>query len=165
MFAASDIYKDAIINVESSQWADGEQLDPVRLMTHGQLSYEKSKDVWNVSYDESDATGMRGTKTRVSLFSNGRVVLSRTGSVEMELEFIKGDQRVEAKSTPYGPVRFSVLTHEVKGRMTEEGGAIELGYSLGFDNRHTISTRLQLEVTAHPEAVGGPGEQGLVKGN
>ena len=165
MFAASDIYKDAIINVESSQWADGEQLDPVRLMTHGQLSYEKSKDVWNVSYDESDATGMRGTKTRVSLFSNGRVVLSRTGSVEMELEFIKGDQRVEAKSTPYGPVRFSVLTHEVKGRMTEEGGAIELGYSLGFDNRHTISTRLQLEVTAHPETAGGPGEQGLVKGN
>lgn len=165
MFTSSDIYKDAIINLESSQWADGEQLDPVRLMTHGQLSYEKNQDVWNVSYDESDATGMRGTKTRVSLFPNGRVILSRTGSVEMELEFVKGDQRIEAKSTPYGPVRFSVLTHEVKGRMTEEGGAIELGYSLGFDNRHTISTRLQLEVTANPGTDAGPAVEGLVPGN
>ncbi len=165
MFTSSDIYKDAIINLESSQWADGEQLDPVRLMTHGQLSYEKNQDVWNVSYDESDATGMRGTKTRVSLFPNGRVILSRTGSVEMELEFVKGDQRIEAKSTPYGPVRFSVLTHEVKGRMTEEGGAIELGYSLGFDNRHTISTRLQLEVTANPGTDVGPAVEGLVPGN
>lgn len=165
MFTSSDIYKDAIINLESSQWADGEQLDPVRLMTHGQLSYEKNQDVWNVSYDESDATGMRGTKTRVSLFPNGRVILSRTGSVEMELEFVKGDQRIEAKSTPYGPVRFSVLTHEVKGRMTEEGGAIELGYSLGFDNRHTISTRLQLEVTANPRTDAGPAVEGLVPGN
>ncbi len=149
MFKAQDIYKDAIIKMESSQWADGEQLDPVRLMTHGQLSYENRDNVWNISYDESDATGMRGTKTRVSLFPNGRVVLRRTGSVEMELEFVKGDQRIEAKSTPYGPVRFSILTHEAKGNMTEEGGAIELGYSLGFDNRHTISTKLALEVTAN----------------
>lgn len=148
MFANPDIHKDALIRLESSQWAGGQQLDPVRLMTRGQLSYEKNKDVWNISYDESDATGMRGTRTQVSLFPNGRVVLSRTGSVEMELEFVKGDQRVEAKSTPYGPVRFSVLTHEVKGSLNEEGGAIELGYSLGFDNRHTISTKLQLEVTA-----------------
>ena len=148
MFTPSNINRDAIIRVESSQWADGQQYDPIRLMTHGQLSYVKKDDVWNISYDESEATGMEGTQTRVSLFPNGRVVLSRTGSVEMELEFVKGDQRVEAKSTPYGPVRFSVLTHEVKGKMNEEGGAIELGYSLGFDNRHTISTKLQLQVTA-----------------
>lgn len=148
MFTPSNINRDAIIRVESSQWADGQQYDPIRLMTYGQLSYVKKDDVWNISYDESEATGMEGTQTRVSLFPNGRVVLSRTGSVEMELEFVKGDQRVEAKSTPYGPVRFSVLTHEVKGKMNEEGGAIELGYSLGFDNRHTISTKLQLQVTA-----------------
>lgn len=150
VFAPQDIYKDAIIRLESSQWADGEQLDPVRLMTHGQFSYEKQAKVWNISYDESDATGMRGTKTRVSLFPNGRVVLSRTGSVEMEIEFVKGDQRIETQLTPYGPVRLSVLTHEAKGNMTEEGGAIELGYSLDFDSRHTISTTLQLEVTANP---------------
>ncbi len=151
MFEPSDLYKDALIHLESDHWTDGERSGPIRLTTFGHLAYEKSQDIWSVSYEESDATGMRGTRTRLSLFPNGRVVLSRTGSVEMELEFIKGDQRVEAKSTPYGPVRFSVLTHEVKGRMNEKGGAIELGYSLGFENRHTVSTRLQLEVTAHDQ--------------
>ena len=109
MFAPQDIYKDAIIRLESSQWADGEQLDPVRLMTHGQFSYEKQAKVWNISYDESDATGMRGTKTRVSLFPNGRVVLSRTGSVEMEIEFVKGDQRIETQLTPYGHISLCLV--------------------------------------------------------
>ncbi|NLA96360.1 MAG: DUF1934 domain-containing protein, partial [Clostridiaceae bacterium] len=122
MFKPADLYKDAIICLESNHWTDGESSGPIRLTTVGHLAYEKSKDTWSVTYDESDATGMRGTKTRLSLFPNGRVVLSRTGSVEMELEFIKGDQRVEAKSTPYGPVRFSVLTHEVKGKINEKGG-------------------------------------------
>ena len=161
MFEPSDLYKDAIIHLESDHWTDGERSGPIRLTTVGHLAYEKSKDIWSVSYDESDATGMRGTRTRLSLFPNGRVVLSRTGSVEMELEFIKGDQRVEAKSTPYGPVRFSVLTHEVKGRINEKGGEIELGYSLGFENRHTVSTRLQLEVTAQDKNNNRQGSQGL----
>ncbi|NLA71413.1 MAG: DUF1934 domain-containing protein [Clostridiaceae bacterium] len=149
MLIPADIDRDAVIYVESSQWADGEQYDPVRLMTHGHFSYEQEQDVWNVSYDESDATGMRGTHTRVSLYPNGRIVLSRTGEIEMELEFIKGGQRVEQKYTPFGTMRLSVLTHEVKGSFTEEGGALEIGYSLGFDNRHAISTNLQLEVTAN----------------
>lgn len=151
MFTPSDLYKDAIIHLESNHWTDGQSSGPIKLTTVGQLAYEKKNDTWSVSYDESEATGMDGTRTRVSLFPNGRVVLSRTGSVEMELEFVKGDQRVEAKSTPYGPVRFSVLTHEAKGEINEEGGEIELGYSLGFENRHTVSTRLQLEVTAREE--------------
>ncbi len=148
MFTPSDFNKDAIIHLESHHWTDGQASGPIRLTTVGRLAYEGKNDSWSVSYDESEATGMRGTRTQVSLFPNGRVVLSRTGSIEMELEFVKGDQRVEAKSTPYGPVRFSVLTHEVKGEINEEGGEIELGYSLGFENRHTVRTRLQLAVTA-----------------
>jgi uncharacterized beta-barrel protein YwiB (DUF1934 family) len=43
-------------------------------------------------------------------------------------------------------MKFSVLTHEVRGEMTEDGGNIELGYSLGLDNRHAMSTKLHLEV-------------------
>jgi uncharacterized beta-barrel protein YwiB (DUF1934 family) len=163
VFTPSDLYRDAIIHLESNHWTDGESSGPIRLTTVGHLAYEKKNDTWSVSYDESDATGMRGTRTRVSLFPNGRVVLRRTGSVEMELEFIKGDQRVEAKSTPYGPVRFSVLTHEAKGSINEEGGEIELGYSLGFENRHTVSTRLQLEVTAQRQNHNTPNGTGPVQ--
>ena len=115
-------------------------------MTHGQLSYRERENGWNVTYDESDATGMPVTRTRLSLFPDGRVVMRRTGDVELEIEFVKGDQRVEQRRTPYGVMKFSVLTHEVRGEMTEDGGNIELGYSLGLDNRHAMSTKLHLEV-------------------
>jgi uncharacterized beta-barrel protein YwiB (DUF1934 family) len=146
VLSAADINREAIINLTSSQWADGEQFEPVRLMTHGQLSYRERENVWNVTYDESDATGMPVTRTRLSLFPDGRVVMRRTGDVELEIEFVKGDQRVEQRRTPYGVMKFSVLTHEVRGEMTEDGGNIELGYSLGLDNRHAMSTKLHLEV-------------------
>ncbi|HHW94057.1 MAG TPA: DUF1934 domain-containing protein [Clostridiaceae bacterium] len=146
MLSAADINREAIINLTSSQWADGEQYEPVRLMTHGHFSYRERDKVWNVTYDESDVTGMPVTRTRLSLFPDGRVVLQRTGDVEMEIEFIKGDQRVEQRRTPYGMMKLSVLTHEVRGEMSEDGGNIELGYSLGLDNRHAMSTKLHLEV-------------------
>jgi uncharacterized beta-barrel protein YwiB (DUF1934 family) len=146
VLSAADINREAIINLTSSQWADGEQFEPVRLMTHGQLSYRERENVWNVTYDESDATGMPVTRTRLSLFPDGRIVMRRTGDVELEIEFVKGDQRVEQRRTPYGVMKFSVLTHEVRGEMTEDGGNIELGYSLGLDNRHAMSTKLHLEV-------------------
>lgn len=146
MLSPADVNREAIINLTSSQWADGEQFEPVRLMTHGQLSYRERENVWNVTYDESDVTGMSVTRTRLSLFPDGRVVMRRTGDVDLEIEFVKGDQRVEQRRTPYGMMKFSVLTHEARGEMTEDGGNIELGYSLGLDNRHAMSTKLHLEV-------------------
>ncbi|HNZ63521.1 MAG TPA: DUF1934 domain-containing protein [Bacillota bacterium] len=163
MLSAADINREAIINLTSSQWADGEQFQPVRLMTHGQLSYQEKDRVWNVSYDESDATGMRGTRTRLSLFPDGHVVLRRTGEIEMEIEFVKGDQRIEQKRTPYGLMKFSVLTHEARGEMTADGGDIELGYSLGFDNRHAMSTKLHLQVLPESEPL--PPDNGRPKNN
>ncbi|MGI6157988.1 MAG: DUF1934 domain-containing protein [Saccharofermentanales bacterium] len=142
----TDINRDAVIRMESRQWADGERYDPVRLTTHGRLAYEAFDDVWRVSYDEDDASGAGSTHTQVSLYPDGQVVLSRRGEEDMDIVFIKGDQRVEQKTTPFGLIHFSVLTHEVKGQLTEDGGAIEVGYSLGFDHRHTISTTLQIDV-------------------
>ncbi len=153
VLSAADIDREAIINLTSSQWADGEQYEPVRLMTHGQFSYRERENVWNVTYDESDATGMPVVRTRLSLFPDGRVVLKRMGDVDMEIEFVKGDQRVEQRHTPYGMMKFSVLTHEVRGEMTEDGGNIELGYSLGLNNRHAMSTKLQLEVLPDKNAM------------
>ena len=62
-------------------------------MTHGQLSYRERENVWNVTYDESDATGMPVTRTRLSLFPDGRVVMRRTGDVELEIEFVRRPAR------------------------------------------------------------------------
>lgn len=147
-FKSSDGRQAARIMLTSSQWYDGKEQRPVRLSTIGTLEHRSEDNSWIVSYDESAATGMEGTRTSLSLYPDGLITLARTGAIEMQLSFNKGDQRLEQYETPYGLIRFSLLTHEAKGTLSDHGGNIELGYALGVDNRHTISTKLLLEVEA-----------------
>ncbi|HZJ91159.1 MAG: DUF1934 domain-containing protein [Clostridiaceae bacterium] len=138
----------ARIMLTSSQWYDGKEHRPVRLSTVGTLQHRSEDDSWVVTYDESAATGMEGTRTSLSLYPDGQITLARTGEIEMQLSFNKGDQRLEQFETSYGLIRLSLLTHEAKGSLSDLGGNIELGYALAVDNRHAISTKLSLEIEA-----------------
>lgn len=144
--------KKARIMLTSSQWYDGKEQRPVRLSTIGTLHHRSEDDSWVVTYDESSATGMAGTRTSLSLYPDGQITLARTGEIEMQLSFNKGDQRLEQFETPYGLIRLSLLTHEAKGSLSNLGGNIELGYALAVDNRNAVSTKLYLEIEAEKRA-------------
>ncbi|MDD2426860.1 MAG: DUF1934 domain-containing protein [Eubacteriales bacterium] len=138
----------ARIMLTSNQWYDGKEQRPVRLSTIGTLQHRSEDDSWVVTYDESAATGMAGTQTSLSLYPDGQITLARTGEIEMQLSFNKGDQRLEQFETPFGLIRLSLLTHEAKGSLSDIGGNIELGYAVAVDNRHAYSTKLLLEIEA-----------------
>lgn len=138
----------ARIKLTSSQWYDGKEQQSVCLSTIGTLQHRTEDDSWVVTYDESVATGMDGTRTSLSLYPDGQITLARTGEIEMQLSFNKGDQRLEQFETPFGLMRLSLLTHEAKGSLSDLGGNIELGYAMAVDNRHAISTKLYLEIEA-----------------
>lgn len=146
---SDDTKRPVTIRLTSRQWFDGETQQPVRLTTFGTLQHKSKQDVWVLAYDESDATGMPGTRTTLSLYPDGHIRLDRSGGVELALSFVKGAQRVDHLNTPYGPARLSLLTHEAEGRLTHEGGQIKLGYAMAFDDAHAMSTNLELEVESN----------------
>lgn len=141
--------KPVIIHIISEQWTSGEVLEPMKLMTTGILTQDINTDEWTVSYDESDATGMTGTKTSLKLTNKGHVHFIRTGTVHMDVIFEAGKHFLSQMETSFGLLDISILTNEVKGYLSEEGGELSLGYSLNIPQQDSISTKLNL--TVEPE--------------
>ena len=89
---------------------------------------------------------MKGTKTFVTLFGDGRVRLTRHGTVPMDMVFSEGLQHISQMKTEYGAFDIAISTHKVSGEMSDDGGHIELGYSLNFSFKDRVSTKLDLVV-------------------
>ncbi|HHT24153.1 MAG TPA: DUF1934 domain-containing protein [Clostridiaceae bacterium] len=135
-----------IIHIISEQWVTGQVLEPMKFMTTGLLTHDEKNDEWTVSYDESEATGMTGTKTSLRLTKDGHVHFIRTGSVQMDVLFESGNHFLSQMETPFGLLDISILTNEVKGNLSEQGGELSLGYSLNVPQQEKISTKLNLTV-------------------
>ncbi len=133
-----------LITIEGHQTTLDEPEQTVKLTTEGQF-YQKD-NIWHVAYDESEATGMAGTKTLLSVNSDGTVTLVRQGSTEMELVFVKGGRHITQMATPYGDLDVGIYTNRVETHLKSSGGSIHLGYSVDFNQQETTNTRLDLEI-------------------
>lgn len=142
------IEKTARINIISEQWTAGEQAEPIKLMSIGKLQYDDKRDEWTVSYDESEATGMEGTKTSLRLTRSGNILFSRSGSIQMKVLFESGNHYQSQMETPYGLIDVSIMTNEARGQLSERGGEIVLAYSLNLPNQEKVSTKLNLQIEA-----------------
>jgi len=133
-----------LLTIEGQQWNDDEKPQAIRLMTEGRL-YRKDP-AWYVVYDESEATGMEGTKTTMRVSDDGTVSLIRTGSHGLKLTFTAGNRHITRMETPYGDLDVEVYTSKVQTRISELGGYIHLGYSIDLNNRERMNTRLDVEI-------------------
>lgn len=133
-----------MLTIEGQQWNDDDKPQAIRLMTEGRL-YRKDLD-WYVVYEESEATGMEGTKTTMRVGDDGTVSLIRSGSHGMKLTFAAGTRHITRMETPYGDLDVEVYTSLVQTKITEAGGFIHLGYSIDLNNRDRMNTRLDVEI-------------------
>lgn len=136
--------KPVIIHMTSEQWSNGEVLPSIHLTTEGSMS--ERNGVWKIHYDESEATGMAGTKTKISVTPSGFVRLERSGNVEMDMLFRTGQRHRSEIQMPYGTLSFQLTTNEASGSLDETGGNVSLSYSLDFSKESVISTTLKLTV-------------------
>jgi uncharacterized beta-barrel protein YwiB (DUF1934 family) len=133
-----------MITIEGHQWGMDETPQTIRLTTEGQLYYQN--DAWHVTYDESEATGMAGTSTVLSVDTSGSVTLARKGSHDMELVFVKGSRHITQMQTPYGNLDVGIYTNTVQSSLDARGGSIHLGYSVNFNQQETTNTKLDMEI-------------------
>ncbi len=140
------IEKPVKINIVSEQWTAGETSDPIKLMSMGTLIQDTRSNEWTVVYDESEATGMEGTQTSLRVTKEGNVHFVRSGNVQVNVLFEAGNHFKTQMETPYGLFDVSILTNEVQGKLSKDGGSILLAYSLNFPHNEKISTRLSLEI-------------------
>ena len=138
-----------MLKIEGRQWTGEEEPEAIRLLTEG--LYYREDEAWFVTYDESEATGMAGTKTTIRIADEGSVSLSRSGSQAMNLNFAAGTRHITRMETPYGDLDVEVYTSLVQCELSQNGGFIHLGYTIDFNRRERLNTRLNVEIKKQPE--------------
>ena len=100
-----------------------------------------------ISYEESEATGMDGSSTAVSFLSaeQGVVSMIREGAVSTVLVFEDGKRHHCVYHTPFMPFEVCVYTKKVENRLMEEG-VLELDYMIEIRGARAERTKFRMEV-------------------
>ena len=111
-------------------YSDGEP-EVIELTTEGTL--EKQKEVWEISYEESDLTGLAGVTTTFRVGPRG-VVLKRTGAIENQMIFMEGRKHESLYRLDFGALMLTVMATKVENNVTETGGTVDIHYNIEIED-------------------------------
>lgn len=108
-------------------------MDPeiIELTTDGTLEYVDGG--WNISYEESELTGMAGTVTTFRL-EPGQVILSREGGLRSQMVFREGIPHESLYRMEFGTLLLSVCAKSMEANISENGGTIDLVYDISIEH-------------------------------
>lgn len=129
--------KKAIISICSTQ--DIGEKEKIEVVTVGEFSI--NGDEFIATYDETEISGMEGTKTTLKI-KGDKVVLHREGTTSTKMEFQKDNTQVALYNTPYGMLELKTSTKELDLDVNEKGGNISIKYHLIAGGQEPIKTIL-----------------------
>lgn len=133
--------KKAIISICSTQ--DIGEKEKIEVVTVGEFSINGNEFI--ATYDETEISGMEGTKTTLKIKGN-KVVLHREGTTSTKMEFQKNNTQVALYNTPYGMLELKTSTKELDLDVDEKGGNISIKYHLIAGGQEPIKTNLDMKI-------------------
>lgn len=123
-----------------------DERESVQFYTEGELKISADGS-YSLSYDESELTGMEGAVTSVNfnLSETGLVTLMRTGAYRMAMVFESGMRHICTYQTPYMPIEMAVTTKKLINTLTEDGGTLEVEYSIDANGMRCEYAKMKLE--------------------
>lgn len=104
--------------------------------------YKKDGSFIHLEYSEFDKNNEQSEiKSTLEIDQNNMVTLIRDGSQKSKLTLEKGKRHLCSYETEYGIITIGAYTNEIKYNLNEQGGYIELLYSLDV-NTEALSTNL-----------------------
>ena len=137
--------KAVMLSLRGQQDYGEQEPEVISLITEGTL--EKTPDGWIVSYKESDLTGLDGVTTTFCVNSEG-VTLRRTGKLESEMVFRNGVTHESLYQMDFGALMITVCATKLQADLTENGGTVDLEYTIEIENTAAGTIDYHLEVKA-----------------
>ena len=134
--------KDVVISVTGVQQTE-EGPDVLELVTAGQ--YGVSPEEIRMSWEESELTGMAGTRTTFSVYPR-KVVMTREGKVNTRMVFEEGKKNYFLYETPFGAATMGVDTNRVRAELTPTGGEMEVDYSIDVNQQMVRRHRFFIQI-------------------
>lgn len=128
--------KDVIISIKGTQKYEHAAPDVVELVTHGRL--EQREGNYTLTYQESELTGLEGTRTTIQV-EGEQVTLLREGGVNSQMVFQEGRRHMSMYHTPYGAIEIGINTRHLMTDLHDRGGDIEIDYAIEVD--HALAGR------------------------
>ena len=121
------------------------QDETIELCTEGTMNIDGNKV--ELVYEESEITGMEGSRTSVSFESDnpGFVTMLREGTVSTALLFERGKRHHCVYNTPIMPFEICVRTIKVENDILSNG-TLKLDYIIEIRGAKAERTRFELEI-------------------
>ena len=134
-----------MLNVRGIQRYQDQEPEVIELTTEGTM--ERQKEVWELSYEESDLTGLAGVTTAFRVGKRG-VVLKRTGKLQNQMIFMEGRRHESLYQLDIGALMITVKATSVKSAVTEQGGTVDIYYNIEIED--TAMGSMEYHLTVNP---------------
>lgn len=135
--------KDVLVKVSGVQF-DLED-EPIELVTGGTYYLKNGKHY--VLYEEQPEMGGPVIRNIVK-FRDGHFEMTKKGGTDSYLVFDKGESTSTFFQTPVGPMKVSVVTHDLLVTETEEELHVKVNYSLNVNYNYISECEVNFKVQA-----------------
>ena len=133
-----------MLSIRGTQNYQEAEPEVIELTTEGTL--EKQKEVWELSYEESDLTGLAGVTTAFRVGPRG-VILKRTGKLENQMIFMEGRRHESLYRIDIGALMIAVKATRVESSLSEQGGTVDIHYNIEIEDTAMGTVEYHLDVS------------------
>ncbi len=136
--------KNIKIRVVGSQSRYSKKEEQIELVTDA--SFNKKDDCYVITYDESDLTGMEGSKTKLKILDD-KLIMTKFGTVSSNIEFIVGKRYKTGYLTSLGLLDMEILTTNYETNINNEGiGSIDIEYKVNLSGFEESLNKLHIDL-------------------
>ena len=134
-----------VLSIRGRQSYLDQEPEVIELVTEGVL--EQKNGIWDLSYEESDLTGLQGVTTTFQI-APGKIVLTRTGRLQSQMVFQEGVSHDSLYQMEFGALMISVRADRVMADICHDGGVIDLIYNIEIENSAAGTVDYHLDIRA-----------------
>lgn len=137
-----------LLTICSQQRFMDEPPEETKLVTQGVMSV--TDDVVELSYEETELTGLVGTTT-IFRIEKDRVLLIRRGAVESKMTFVVGQEDRSLYEMDCGVLMIAVRTERIDVDLSRNGGTLCVAYAITIEDEATGYIEYQIKVETKEE--------------
>lgn len=134
-----------VLSIRGQQAYADQEPEIVELVTEGVLCHRDGG--WDIRYEESDLTGLTGVTTQFRV-EEGEITLTRSGKMRSQMIFREGVSHDSLYQMEFGALMLTVCATRVEADITQQGGTIDLAYSIEIEHNAAGVIEYHLDIQA-----------------
>lgn len=139
--------KNVMLSIRGRQAYMDQEPDEIELVTEGTMEYRDGG--WDICYEESELTGLAGVSTTFRVEPE-KVILNRTGRLNSQMVFQEGVSHESLYQMDFGALMITVCAQRIVVMLGDDGGMIDLVYSIEIEQSAAGTVDYHLEITPRP---------------